>query len=74
MLTFAMAGVHPQDIGALLDLDGIAIRTGHHCAMPLHERFGLAGQRPGLDRPLHHHATTSTRSSPACRRVGEMLQ
>ena len=37
-----MDGVHPQDIGALLDLDGIAVRTGHHCAMPLHERFGLA--------------------------------
>jgi cysteine desulfurase/selenocysteine lyase len=42
VLTFAMDGVHPQDLGALLDLDGIAVRTGHHCAMPLHERFGLA--------------------------------
>lgn len=41
VLTFAMDGVHPQDIGAMLDLDGIAVRTGHHCAMPLHERFGL---------------------------------
>ena len=70
VLTFAMDGVHPQDIGALLDLDGIAIRTGHHCAMPLHERFGLARQRPRLDRPLHQRTRTSTRSSPACRRVG----
>ena len=42
VLTFALEGVHPQDLAALLDLDGIAIRTGHHCAMPLHERFGLA--------------------------------
>jgi cysteine desulfurase/selenocysteine lyase len=41
VLTFAMEGVHPQDIGTLLDLDGIAVRTGHHCAMPLHDRFGL---------------------------------
>lgn len=41
VLTFAMDGVHPQDIATMLDLDGIAIRTGHHCAMPLHERFGL---------------------------------
>jgi cysteine desulfurase/selenocysteine lyase len=41
VLTFAMDGAHPQDIGTLLDLDGIAVRTGHHCAMPLHERFGL---------------------------------
>lgn len=42
VLTFAIDGVHPQDIGAMLDLDGIAVRTGHHCAMPLHDRFGLA--------------------------------
>ncbi len=42
VLTFALEGAHPQDIGMLLDLDGIAIRTGHHCAMPLHERLGMA--------------------------------
>jgi cysteine desulfurase/selenocysteine lyase len=42
VLTFTLEGAHPQDIGMMLDLDGIAIRTGHHCAMPLHERFGLA--------------------------------
>ena len=41
-LTFVMEGCHPQDIGTMLDLDGVAIRTGHHCAMPLHERLGLA--------------------------------
>ena len=41
-LTFVMEGCHPQDIGTMLDLDGIAIRTGHHCAMPLHDRLGLA--------------------------------
>lgn len=41
VLTFALDGAHPQDIATLLDLDGIAVRTGHHCAMPLHERFGL---------------------------------
>ncbi len=40
-LTFVMEGCHPQDIGTMLDLDGIAIRTGHHCAMPLHDRLGL---------------------------------
>lgn len=42
VLTFTMDGVHPQDVAAMLDLDGVAVRTGHHCAMPLHERFGLA--------------------------------
>lgn len=40
-LAFTLEGAHPQDIGMLLDLDGIAIRTGHHCAMPLHARLGL---------------------------------
>jgi cysteine desulfurase/selenocysteine lyase len=41
VVAFTLEGAHPQDIGTLLDLDGIAIRTGHHCAMPLHERLGL---------------------------------
>jgi cysteine desulfurase / selenocysteine lyase len=40
VLSFVMARAHPQDIGTLLDLDGIAIRTGHHCAQPVIERLG----------------------------------
>ncbi len=36
------ADIHPHDIGTILDAEGIAIRTGHHCAMPLMERYGLA--------------------------------
>ena len=43
VLAFTLEGAHQQDIGTMLDLDGIAIRTGHHCAMPLHDRFGLTG-------------------------------
>ena len=43
VLAFKLEGAHPQDIGTMLDLDGIAVRTGHHCAMPLHARFGLTG-------------------------------
>ena len=38
---FSMAGIHPHDISQILDRDGIAIRAGHHCAMPLHEKFNL---------------------------------
>jgi cysteine desulfurase/selenocysteine lyase len=41
VIAFVVDGVHPQDVGTMLDLDGVAIRTGHHCAMPLHERLGL---------------------------------
>ncbi len=39
--SFTLDGVHPHDISQILDADGIAIRAGHHCAMPLHEKFGL---------------------------------
>ncbi len=42
VIAFTLEGAHPQDVGMMLDLEGIAIRTGHHCAMPLHARFGLS--------------------------------
>ena len=38
---FTLDGVHPHDVAQILDRDGIAVRAGHHCAQPLHERFGL---------------------------------
>jgi cysteine desulfurase/selenocysteine lyase len=41
VLSFVVEGVHPHDIGTILDQDGIAIRTGHHCAQPVMERFGI---------------------------------
>ena len=43
VLSFLMEGAHPHDIGALLDQQGVAVRTGHHCAMPLMERLGIPG-------------------------------
>ena len=39
VLSFVMQGIHPHDIGTILDQDGIAIRTGHHCAQPVMDRF-----------------------------------
>jgi len=39
LISFVLAGVHPHDLGTILDEDGIAIRTGHHCAMPVMEFF-----------------------------------
>jgi cysteine desulfurase/selenocysteine lyase len=42
IISFTMDSAHPQDIGSALDMEGVAIRTGHHCAMPLMERFGLS--------------------------------
>jgi cysteine desulfurase / selenocysteine lyase len=41
VLSFVMDGVHPHDIGTILDQEGIAIRTGHHCAQPVMEWFGI---------------------------------
>jgi cysteine desulfurase / selenocysteine lyase len=40
--TFTLARVHPHDIAEILDKDGIAIRAGHHCAMPLHHKLGVS--------------------------------
>ena len=42
VVSFVMDTVHPHDIGTILDSEGVAIRTGHHCAMPVMECFGLA--------------------------------
>lgn len=41
ILSFVLEGIHPHDIGTILDMEGVAIRTGHHCAMPVMERYGL---------------------------------
>ena len=41
LVSFVLDGVHPHDLGTILDEAGIAIRTGHHCAMPAIERFGV---------------------------------
>jgi cysteine desulfurase/selenocysteine lyase len=38
---FTFDGIHPHDVAQILDRDGIAIRAGHHCAQPLHEKFGI---------------------------------
>jgi cysteine desulfurase/selenocysteine lyase len=41
VLSFVMEGIHPHDIGTVLDRMGIAVRTGHHCAQPVMDRFGI---------------------------------
>ncbi len=39
--SFTFAGIHPHDVAQILDRDGVAVRAGHHCAQPLHEKFGI---------------------------------
>jgi cysteine desulfurase/selenocysteine lyase len=41
VVSFTLQGVHPHDIAQVLDRDGVAIRAGHHCAMPLHTKYGI---------------------------------
>jgi cysteine desulfurase/selenocysteine lyase len=41
ILSFVVEGVHAHDVGTILDREGIAIRTGHHCAQPVLQRFGV---------------------------------
>lgn len=41
VLSFVLEGIHPHDIGTVLDQEGVAIRAGHHCAMPVMQRFGV---------------------------------
>jgi cysteine desulfurase/selenocysteine lyase len=43
VISFIIDGIHPQDIGVILDQQGIAVRTGHHCTQPLMKRFGIPG-------------------------------
>jgi cysteine desulfurase/selenocysteine lyase len=41
VISFVMDGIHPHDIGTIVDREGVAIRTGHHCAQPVMDRFGI---------------------------------
>ncbi len=40
-ISFTLGHIHPHDVSAVLDGEGVAVRAGHHCAMPLHDKFGL---------------------------------
>jgi cysteine desulfurase/selenocysteine lyase len=46
-VSFVVDGVHAHDVGQVLDDDGVAVRVGHHCAWPLHRRFGIAATARG---------------------------
>jgi cysteine desulfurase / selenocysteine lyase len=43
VVSFVLEGIHPHDVGTVLDLHGVAVRAGHHCAQPLMKRFGVPG-------------------------------
>ncbi|MCY4028121.1 MAG: aminotransferase class V-fold PLP-dependent enzyme, partial [Acidobacteria bacterium] len=41
ILAFVMKGAHPHDVGTIVDTEGVAVRTGHHCTQPIMDRFGV---------------------------------
>ena len=43
VVSFVIENIHPHDLGTILDHEGVAIRAGHHCAMPLMDRFAVPG-------------------------------
>ena len=55
VVSFTLKGIHPHDVAQVLDSDGIAVRAGHHCAMPLHEKFGI----PATTRASFYLYTTT---------------
>ena len=65
----AWTRLHPHDVGTLLDLDGIAVRTGHHCALPVIERLGHSATTRASLGALQHRRTRSTRWSRACAEI-----
>ena len=73
ILSFTLAGIHPHDIGTILDHQGLAIRAGHHCAMPVMQRFGLAGTARASFALYNTRAEVDTLVA-ALRQVVEMFQ
>ena len=69
LVAFDVDGVHAHDVAQYLDAQGIAVRSGHHCAQPLHRRLGLDRHQPGEHLRLHDRRTTSTGSSQAVAEV-----
>ena len=67
VVTFNLPGIHPHDVAQVLDRYGIAVRAGHHCTMPLHERLDLAATARAASTSTRP-ARTSTPSPPASRK------
>jgi cysteine desulfurase/selenocysteine lyase len=72
VLSFVMEGIHPHDIGTVLDRMGIAVRTGHHCAQPVMDRFGIpATTRASL--AFYNTPAELDRLAAGLQKVGEMF-
>ena len=74
ILSFVMDGVHAHDVGSILDRAGIAIRTGHHCAMPAMQHFGLPGGTARASFAFYNTVEEVERFVDGVRQVYEIFQ
>jgi cysteine desulfurase/selenocysteine lyase len=74
ILSFVMDGVHAHDVGSILDRAGIAIRTGHHCAMPAMQHFGLPSGTARASFAFYNTVEEVDRFVDGVRRVQEIFQ
>jgi cysteine desulfurase/selenocysteine lyase len=70
VLSFSMKGVHPHDVASILDAEGVAIRSGHHCAQPLMERLGV----PALSRASPYVYNTTGEIDVFVESLGKVLE
>ena len=74
MLSFVVDGIHAHDLGTIVDREGVAIRTGHHCAMPVMERFGVAATARASFALLQQSTTTWTGCIAGLKRAVEIFR
>jgi cysteine desulfurase/selenocysteine lyase len=72
IVSFVMDGLHPHDVGTLLGAEGIGVRTGHHCAQPLMEHFGLTGT-VRASFAVHSHGGEVDRLAEALMKARQVL-
>jgi cysteine desulfurase/selenocysteine lyase len=72
IVSFVMDGVHPHDIGTIVDREGVAVRTGHHCAQPVMERFGVPATARASLAMYNTHAEVEALAG-ALRKVGQVF-
>ncbi len=72
VLSFVMDGIHPHDIGTVVDREGVAIRTGHHCAQPVMDRLGIPATARASFAMYNRHDEVQALAS-AVRRVKTLL-
>ncbi|MCK5770857.1 SufS family cysteine desulfurase [Algiphilus sp.] len=73
IIAFTIDGTHPSDISSLLDMQGVAVRIGHHCTMPLHSRFGISGSARA-SFAVYNDGEDVTQFAAALTKAREMLR